>query len=476
MQTQTTTRRNVLRGIGATLALPWMESISAAGPVKGNRLAEPPLRSAFMFFPNGVVPENWMPPGEDEAWETTPMLKPLHHLKSEFLLLENLWHEQTVGRNGHWPKVPAWLSGGFVERGSGADLDTGGTSIDQVIAREMGHQSTLPSIELGVDQPTSGIDNVGGGFPRILGSFISWRDPHTPVQREISPQQAFDRLFRTRNKFPRVPGIGPDSPIVQNSLQQDDASILDLVLDDAKSLKNRVSRHDQTKLSLDSVRAVERRIQTAAKPQPRWVNEKRLKMKRPPADVPENHKAHLRLMLDIMVLAFWTDTTRVSTFMFGNAQTGREFDFLPGVRKKSYHGLSHHRNDKDTKAEYERIGTWHVEQFAYLLERMKDLDEGGSSLLANSQILFGTSLHDGNRHTEKNLPLIVAGGGKGKLKPGRRVRQPKDTPMCNLLLSMAQNAGVERDRFGDSTGTVNGLAESLPTPMVQPVNEVDELL
>ena len=456
-------RRNVLRGLGASLALPWMESFSANGPVRGAKsLAEPPLRSAFLFFPNGVVPEHWKPAeieGEPEKWEITPMLQPLNALKDDFLLVDDLWHAETAGRNGHWPKVPAWLSGGYVHRGSGADLDTGGTSIDQVLAREIGHRTVLPSLELGVDAPSTGIDNIGGGFPRILGSFISWRDPHTPLQKEISPQQAFDRLFRTTNTFPTVPGIGPDSPEVKNSLQRDDASILDLVLDDAKALERRISRHDKAKLDeyLESVRAVEKRIEAAMKPQPRWVNKQQIRMDRPAADIPDNHEENVRLMLDIMLLAFWTDTTRIASFMFGNAQTGRSFDFIPGVRKKSYHGLSHHRDKPDVKAEYEKIGVWHVTQFAYLLERMKSLDEGGGSLLANSQLLFGTSLNDGNRHDSHDLPLIVAGGAKSQLRPGRRVRSPKDTPMCNLLVSLAQNAGVDPGKFGDSTGALAGL-------------------
>tara|TARA_R110002096_G_scaffold147671_19_gene307751 strand:- start:16185 stop:17573 length:1389 start_codon:yes stop_codon:yes gene_type:complete len=459
---QKTTRRNLLRGLGATLALPWMESFGASGPTRNLKLSEPPLRSAFLFFPNGVVPEHWTPAdieGEPENWQTTPMLKPLENLKQEFLLLENLWHRETVGRNGHWPKVPAWLSGGYVERGSGADLDTGGTSIDQLLARQIGHRTALPSIELGVDAASSGIDNVGGGFPRILGSHISWKDPHTPVQKEISPQQAFDRLFRSKNTFPEVPGMGPDSPAVRHSLQRDDSSILDLVLEDAKSLQRRISKHDQTKLDeyLESVRSVEQRIERAMKPQPRWVNAKQLKMARPAPDTPDDHEEHVKLMLEIMVLAFWTDTTRIGSFMFGNAQTGRQFDFIPGVRKKSFHGLSHHRNEPELKEEYEKIGTWHVSQFAYLLNRMRSLDEGGSSLLDNSQILFGSSLKDGNRHDPHDLPLIVAGGAKGQLRSGRRVRAPENTPMCNLLVSLAHNAGADLKKFGDSTGTLAGL-------------------
>lgn len=455
------TRRNVLRGLGATLALPWMESLSAAGPVKASAgLAKPPVRSAFLFMPNGVVPNHWTPEGDAETgFEITPMLKPVGHLRDEFTLVENLWHQETDGRNGHWPKVPAWLAGGFVERGSGGDIDTGGTSIDQIMAREIGHQTLLPSIELGVDQPRTGIDNVGGGFPRVVGSFISWRDPHTPVPKEVIPQLAFDRLFRTSNRFPTVPGLSPHSPEVQQSLQRDDVSVLDLVLDDAKSIQRRISGQDKAKLEeyLESVRDVERRIQKGMEPQKRWINEGKLDMVRPGPGIPESHEEHLRLMLDIIVLSFWTDSTRIATFMMGDAQTGRVFDFINGVSRKSFHGLSHHRNDAKVRDEYEKIGTWHVQQLAYLLEKMKSLDEGPGSLLDNSMILFGSSLKDGNRHDPHDLPLILAGRGGGTLSPGRRVRASKDTPMCNLLMAMSERMGVKPNQFGDSTGSLGGL-------------------
>ena len=451
-------RRGFLRGMGATMALPWMESIGhapGAETIVKKGLAAPPVRSAFLFFPNGVVPKNWHSKNNADFTDS-PMLKALAPHKDEVLLMKNLWHKQTVGRNGHWPKVPAWLSGGFVERGNGGDIDTGGTSVDQLIARQVGHRSILPSFELGTEPPRTGIDNVGGGFPRMVGSYISWRDPHTPVAKEIVPQLAFDRLFRTGSRLPPIPGMAPDSERARAMLQRDDASILDLVLDDAKSLRGRLSHVDKSKLEeyLESVREVERRVEASIEPPARWVNDQKLNLMRPGKAIPGSHEEYLKLMLDIMVLAFWTDSTRVATFMLADAQSGRKYDFLPGVRRKSWHGLSHHRNEEKTRDEYQRIATWHVEQFAYLLERMKNLDEGGSSLLDNSQILFGTSISDGNSHNEHDLPLVVAGKAGGRIHTGRRLESPRDTPMCNLLLSMAQNMDVKADKFGDSTGVL----------------------
>lgn len=454
------TRRNILRGAGVAMSLPWLESFANGAPVGANeRLSEPPLRFAALFVPNGVRPDHWTPAGDGEEYEFTPHLKPLAQHKSEFLLLENLWHENTVGRNGHWPKVPAWLSGGFVERTTGGDLDAGGTSLDQLLARRVGDGTPLPSLELGCDAPRTGVDTAGGGFPRALGSFLSWTDPLTPVPKEIVPQLAFDRLFRNR-RVPVVSSVDPQHRSLVASLQRDETSLLDAVLEQAKDLRRQSSTADQARLDeyFDSVRAVERRLEASLKPQKRWINEGEFPLGRPAPGIPDEHAEHVRLMLDILLLAFWTDSTRVATFMMGDAQSSQDYAFLDGVPKGSFHGLSHHRDLPEKRAPYERIVTWHVEQFAYLLGRMRELNEGHGTLLDNSMVLYGGSLKDGNRHTEENLPLILAGHGKGSLKPGRRYRAPELTPMCNLLLSLARRMGVEDERFGDSTGTLSGLS------------------
>jgi hypothetical protein len=451
-------RRTMLRGLGAALALPWMEAMARPAHA-AERLDAPPLRTAFFFMPNGVNPKNWTPRGEGEQYELTPMLKSLEKVKGDFVLLENLFHAKTSGRNGHWPKVPAFLHGGFVVRTSGKDLDVGGVSMDQVLASHIGDRTPLPSFELGVDPARSGIDNAGGGFTRIYGSHIAWRDPHTPVPKEIIPQLAFDRLFRSASAAPVVSGFNPNQPAVVKSLQRDETSVLDLVLEDAKSVRRQVSGNDAVKLDeyLESVRAVEKRIENTLKPQKRWVNEGRFDLPRPGPGIPETHEEHLGLMLDIMVLAFWTDSTRVATMMMGEAQSPRSFTFLDNV-KGSWHGLSHHRDEPATLAQYERIATWHIEQFAKVLERLKSLKEGETSLLDNCQILYGSTIRHGNSHDHHNLPLILAGRAQGQIRTGRRFTTAKDTPLNNLLLAMARNAGVILPKFGDSTGVLQGLA------------------
>ncbi len=440
------------------MALPWLESMSSAAESREDRLPEPPLRMAFMFMPNGVRPEQWTPPGDAEDYEITHHLKPLAPFKQDFLVLENLWNKNSVGRNGHWPKVPIWLSGGYVQRTTADDLDTGSISVDQLAAQKLGHLTRLPSIELGHEPPRTGIDVAGGGFARLYGSFISWRDPHTPVPKEIVPQLAFDRLFRN-NRSPVVSSVNPNDPSLLKSLQRDDSSVLDLVMERAKDLKRAGSASDRVRLDeyFESVRSVEQRIEATMRPQKRGINSGKFPLERPAPGIPQSHAEHVRLMMDIFILAFWTDSTRIGTFMFGDAQSPMDYSFLEGVRG-NFHGLSHHGNDAKTKDMYGRIVDWHMEQMAYFLGRVKNLDEGGTSLLDNSMIMFGGSLKDGNTHAVENLPILLAGRGKGTLKPGRRLRAPEQTPICNLYLSMLHRMGVEQKSFGDSTGLLQGLA------------------
>jgi hypothetical protein len=452
-------RRTLLRGAGAAMALPWLESMTSAAPTgSALTLSEPPLRSVFMYMPNGVRPDYWTPAGDDENYQITPHLKSLESLKNDFLLLENLWNAKTVGRNGHWPKVPAFLSGGYVERTSGDDLDSGGTSVDQLAAQRIGDRTMLPSFELGLESTRSGIDTAGGGFARMYGSFISWRDPHTPVPKEIIPQLAFDRLFRS-NKAPVISSVNPDDPSVLSALQRDDSSILDIVRDQARVLRREGSSSDRVRLDeyFESVRSVEQRLQAALRPQKRWINQGKFPLERPGPGIPASRPEHMRLMMDIMVLALWSDTTRIGTFMTADAQTNEDFSFLPGV-KGGMHSLSHHAEEPVRKKQYETCVTWHVEQVAYFLNKLKSLDEGGKSLLDNSMVMFGCGIKCGNLHLEENLPIALAGGGKGTLRGGRRLRFAKKTPLCNLYLSMLHRMGIKEESFGDSTGLLQGLA------------------
>ena len=436
------------------MALPWLETMSRAAT-----LAEPPMRMAFMFMPNGVRPDLWNPAGDSEtSFDMSRHLKPLEPYRNDILILENLWHKKTVGRSGHWVKVPAWLSGGYVERTSGQDLNTGGTSVDQVAAEHIGEKTMLPTFELGIEAPRNGVDNAGGGFARMYGSFISWRDPHTPVLKEIVPQLAFDRLYRNASA-PVISGMDSGHASVIESLQRDRTSVLDLVMEETNSVRRQASANDKVKLDeyFESVRSVERRAEAALKPQLRWINQGKAPMERPGPGIPAEHAEHVKLMLDILVLAFWTDSTRIATFMFGDAQSGVDYSWVPGVHG-SFHGNSHHLNEPGKMEQYARIVDWHTQQLAYFLGKVKSLDEGGTSLLDNSMFLFGSSIKDGNAHEPENLPLILAGRAKGTIKPGRRLRAEVKTPLCNLHLAMLNRMGAMEKSFGDSTGPLEGLA------------------
>jgi hypothetical protein len=467
-------RRTMLRGVGAIMALPLLEAMGdAAGAFSAkSTLAQPgtapdsafPVRMAVLYMPNGVNENAWTPSGAGKGFELSPTLAPLADLKNEVLVLSELMNVGSIGGDGHYVKTAGFLTGTTITKTTGKDLRSGGTSMDQVAAQRLGRLTPLPSLELGIDPVTTGIDtNVG--YTRLYGSHISWSTPTTPVAKEINPRLAFDRLFR--------PGKAAESAA-------DDRSVLDLVAEDANSLRAKVGQADRLKLDeyLESVRAVEKRIDYNTKERAKqsevtpetlleiealdkriqlWANHPdrgRQTSLRQAGDFTE----HVRLMLDLMVLSFWSDATRVSTFMFGNAVSPRNFSFLDGV-KGGHHQISHHKNEKDALEQYQRINLWHVQQYAYMLEKMRRIREGDGTLLDHSMVLFGSGMRDGNRHDPKNLPVVLAGRAGGGIKPGRHVVYEKKTPLCNLYASMLDCMGTPVKQFGDSTDKLAGLED-----------------
>ncbi len=450
----------MLKGMGAMLSLPVLD---AMGPVKalGNApLRKSPVRMAVLYMPNGVNPHAWTPKTEGADFELSPILEPLQAVKKKVLVLTQLMNAATDTGDGHYVKTAAFLTGTTITRTTGSDLRCGAISMDQVAAQHIGNLTPLPSLELGIEPVTTGVDtNVG--YTRLYGAHIAWNSPTTPVAKEIDPQLAFDRLFRTSDPA--------------NSAGAASRSVVDLVMEDAKRLSAKVGKADQAKVSeyLEAVRAVERRIEFDAKrkadeysvdPQVRREIDKLGKRIKDyyadPAQASErsgNHTEHVRLMLDLMVLAFWSDSTRISTFMFGNAVSGKNFSFLEGV-KGGHHELSHHENKEEKLAQYRLINTWHVSQLAYMLGKMDSIREGESTLLDNSMILFGAGMRDGNAHDPHNLPLLLAGCCGGTIRSGRHLVYEKNTPLCNLYCSMLNRMGTPVDRFSDSTGELSGLS------------------
>jgi hypothetical protein len=460
-------RRTLLKGMGAAMGLPLLEAMkpltALAGSATAQSAAKPPVRMAVLYMANGINPHHWTPGGRGRDFELSPILSPLAKVKDELLVFTELWNAASNTGDGHYVKTGGFLTGTTITRTTGSNLCSGGVSMDQIAAQRIGNMTALPSLELGIDPVTTGVDaNVG--FTRLYGSHISWSTPTTPVAKEINPQFAFDRLFRSTIKN------GKSDP-------KSDQSVLDLVLDDAKRLRSRVGENDRRKLDeyFDSVRSVEKRIAFDAKRRQEEYSADPLVQKEidrlggrikdfyaDPARASErtgNHAEHVRLMLDIMVLAFWTDSTRVSTFMFGNAVSGKSFSFLEGVRG-GHHQISHHENKEDKLEQFKRINTWHVQQFAYLAEKMQSIKEGEGTLLDNSMVLFGAGFRDGNAHNPRNLPLVLAGRGGGTLATGRHLVYEKNTPLCNLYRSMLVRMGTPVENHGDSTGELPGLADA----------------
>lgn len=461
MKTAHISRRTVLKGLGATLCLPLLDAMRPLRAL-GVEAAKAPVRMAVLYMANGVCPGAWAPKGAGREFELSPILQPLAPHKEDILVLRNMWNAASNTGDGHYVKTGGFLTGTTITRTTGSDLRSGAVSMDQIAAKRIGHLTPLPSLELGVEPPATGVDtNVG--YTQLYGAHISWSTPSTPLTKEINPKAAFDRVFRSNST---ARGGNPAR----------DRSVIDLVLEDAKRLQQKLGKQDQEKLAeyLDSVRSVEQRIDFDAKRQSETVQSDPLAEKAiadlgaridaysDPARVSErkgNHTEQVRLMLDIMVLAFWNDSTRISTFMFGNAVSSRNFSFLEGV-SGGHHEISHHQNGADKLAQYQLINQWHLAQYAYMIEKMKGIREGEGTLLDNSMLMLGAGMHDGNAHDPHNLPIILAGRGGGTLATGRSVTYEKNTPLTNLYVGMLNRMGRPVEKISDSTGELAGLGDA----------------
>ncbi len=435
------TRRRFLQGAGAAIALPFMPSLVRAASEDAMKA---PIRTAFIYFPNGVWEKAWVPEKEGSEFELPESLRPLEPVRSEVLVLSGLDKKNSHGGDGHYAKTANFLTGMPVEKTTGKNISSGGISVDQLIANQVSKDTPLPSLELGTEPVISGIDsNVG--YTRLYGSHISWQTANRPLAKEINPRIVYERLFGKK--------VSADARQAQGY-----RNLLDYVLEDAKQVRSRLGRDDQFKMDeyLDSVRSVEQRIEFATRPKAdRWrptLDAEHPTMVEP--GTPANFREHIDLMLDLMVLAFQTDSTRVCSFMFDNDVSGRNFSFLDGV-KGGHHELSHHENNEAKIAQYQTIVKWHVSQFTRMIEKMRAVREGDGTLLDHSMVMFGSSFSDGNRHDPDNLPILLAGRAGGTITPGRHLAAHGELPLCNLYLAMLKRAGVETDHFGDSTAELD---------------------
>jgi hypothetical protein len=331
------------------------------------------------------------------------------------------------------------LTGTAIENG------VNGISVDQVIARQIGQGTRFASIELGTEPPRQG---MAGDDPIALANTISWSSATQRISPEISPRAAFDRLFRD-----------PSSPEARRAAENR-RSVVDLVLEDAKALQKIASGRDKEKIDeyLEGVRGVEQQIErTMNPPAPEWTPLTPPELKRPPAGIPMSKDQHMKLMLDLLVLALQTDTTRVATFMSAHGFSRQNFTFLNGV-KNDHHGMSHHKNQEALVAEYTTVSRWYAQQVHYLVSKMNGIDEGNGSLFDNSVVLYGSEMKDGNGHIKEDLPLVLLGKGQGRVKTGQHASFDQGTPLANLHLTLAQQFGVETASFNNvSSGTLDGL-------------------
>ncbi len=434
-------RRTFLKGIGTTMALPLLEimqphqNLLSAATVAG----KPPVRTAFIFFPNGVIGPSWMPQTTGKAYQLPKSLKSLENVKSDINVISGLAQINARalgdGAGDHARCASVYLTSVHPTKTSGADIKAG-VSVDQVAAQQVGHRTRLPSLELGMVRGRNA-GQCDSGYSCAYSSNISWRTPSTPTAKEIVPKLAFERLF----------GGGAEKEKQRARHMKDRQSILDLVKHDADQLKKQLGKSDQRKIDeyFSSVREIELRIERSTHQEKIKPPEMKL-----PDGIPSELQEHIRLMYDLLLLAFQTDTTRIATFMVGNAGSNRTYPMV-GVNS-GHHELSHHQNDEKKMADIQKIDEYLTGQFAYFLDRLKSTPEGNGNLLDNSMICYGSAIGDGNRHTHHDLPIILAGKGGGTIKTGFHHQVKTETPLSNLFVSMLDRAGAPVTSFGDSTG------------------------
>jgi hypothetical protein len=437
-----------LRGIGASVALPWLEAMRPAPVARADAaVGGIPRRMAFLYVPNGVHMADWTPREAGASFTLPPALRALEPFRRDLLVLSGLAQQNAapLGDEGgdHARSLACFLTGIHPLKTDGSNIRVG-VSIDQVAAEQIGHRTRLRSLELGID-PSAQAGSCDSGYSCAYSSNISWKSESMPMAKEIDPGMAFDRLFGAR---PR-----DATPAERARRERRQRSILDFVLEDARQLQAQLGSNDRRKIDeyLTAIREIERRIEQArafeASPQPAPGLAR-------PGRIPADLREHIRLMLDLLAVAFQADVTRIGTFMFANEASNRAYPFLNVP--DGHHDLSHHGNDPKKHEKIRAINGFHVEQFAYLLGKLQSMKEGDGTLLDHVMIVYGSGISDGDRHNHDDLPILLAGKGGGTITPGRHVRY-NSVPLNNLYLSMMDRMGVKIERHGDSTGRLGML-------------------
>ena len=440
---KTIPRRAMLRGIGATLALPLLDAMVPPLTALQRTAAKPITRFGVMYVPNGMVMEQWTPVAEGASFELTPTLASLAPFRDELIVMSNLACVPTPGRPGG---AHAKASTRFLTDISPPTSETwldAGISMDQIIAKQTGALTQLASLELSTESgETAGACDVGFACPYT--NTLSWLGPATPLPTENNPRAVFERLFGDS---------GSTDAKTRLARIRQDRSVLDSVRDEVAHLQGALGAGDRTKLLeyFEAIRDVERRIQKAEE-----QSDKEVPVVEHPAGIPATYDEHVKLMCDLQVLAYQVDLTRVVTFMLGREFSGVTYPQI-GV-PDAHHPITHHQQEVEKIAKVAKINHYHVTQFAYLLEKLHSTPDGDGSLLDHTIMMYGTGMGDCNAHDPRNIPLVLAGGRSVQLKGGRHLRYPKETPLANLHLTLLDKLGIHLDRMGDSTGRLDDRA------------------
>jgi hypothetical protein len=434
-------RRTFLRGLGAAVALPYLDSMTPAFAAKS---AKAPVRMAFVYVPNGMDMRNWTPDHEGKLGTLPRILKPIESLKSEVTILGNLTHNNgralLDGAGDHGRCCGSYLTG-VQPRKTLVDIKCG-ISCDQIVANQIGGQTRFPSLEIGLEDSRQAGD-CDSGYSCAYTNNLAWKSETQALPPVLDPRALFERLFGDGVS------LSPEARARRDKFRR---SVLDFVTEDTRKLERDLGPTDRRKLDeyLSSIREIERQMEKAEKDNSR-VDPGMPK----PYGVPADFAEHFKLMTDMMTVAFQSDMTRVMTFLVTHEGTSRPYREI-GI-PDGHHPLTHHRNDPALMEKVAQINCYQFAQFAQWLEKLKSIQEGDGTLLDNSMIVYGAGLADGNAHAHDNLPTLVAGRGGNYFKPGRRLVYRKETPMSNLFLTMMDRMGVKADYFGDSTGRLDGL-------------------
>jgi hypothetical protein len=427
-------RRTFLTGAGVTIALPFLESMVPAATPLRQTAAKARTRFGAIYFPHGATMDKWTPAGDGTNFEFSEILQPLKPYRDRINVISDLSHPQAYGggsaTSNHTRSAAAYLSGAQAKSGPQAYL---GVTVDQVAAQKIGQDTAMPSLELGIEDPSL---SCGDGLSCAYRDTISWQNATSPLPMQNNPQVVFERLF----------GDG-STDTLRRARREQSMSLLDSVMGDVNSLNKKIPASDRSRVEqyLNDLREIERRIEKAGQQVSSDLN-----VPAAPTGIPKDFEEHIKLTYDLWVLAWQADLTRVTTLLMAKELSNAVYA-KSGIRD-AFHILSHHSNLRENMDKFAVLNRYHMTVFTYLLEKLKATPDGDGNLLDHSIVLYGSAMADGNQHNHAPLPIILAGGASGRLKGGRHIRNPKDTTMSNLLLAILDKLGVQRETFGDSTG------------------------